>query len=119
MREGTGRFRKVAAAAITAAATVAGFLPVAALAPHAASAKAGFTLTRIAGNDRYETAAAIATHDPFDKSDTVVVASGEKFPDALTGNYPAGVEGAPLVLTRLNDVPQVTLDAIKTLGATN
>ena len=47
------------------------------------NAATGFGFTRFAGSDRYDTAAKVAI-DTFGTSQTVVVTSGENFPDALT-----------------------------------
>lgn len=44
-----------------------------------------FTLTRLAGADRYGTAGAISSNGWSGTSDTVILCSGENFPDALAG----------------------------------
>lgn len=62
--------------------------------------------SRIAGEDRYETAALIAGSYEFDS--TAMVASGQDFPDALAGAALAGHEGIPLLLARADRVPVVT-----------
>ena len=57
---------------------------------------------RLAGPDRYETAIKIA--DAYkkelgkDKFNTIVVANGDNYPDALSGAYLAKVKNAPLLL---------------------
>ncbi len=54
--------------------------------------------TPIAGNDRYDTAAKVAA--TFFGSPTFVgIASGERFPDALSGGVAAAMNGGPLMLT--------------------
>lgn len=58
---------------------------------------------RFAGTDRYETAARIA-EDIL--SGTVILASGEDFPDALTAANLAGPLRAPILLTEANALPQ-------------
>lgn len=76
--------------------------------------------SRLAGEDRFETAAEIAL-DKF--SDTgaarVIVATGEDFPDALAANYLAGqaddAEGAPVLLVGHGFVPEATSDALQAL----
>ena len=84
-----------------------------------ASAQQGFDFERLAGNDRFETAADIAIKT-FGTADTVLLATGVKFPDALTGNYLAGAIGdTPLLLTLPDAVPGVTRAALETLGAKN
>ncbi len=61
------------------------------------------TVTRIAGSGRYETA--YLTADAYkevlgvEKFEAVVVATGQKFADALSGSYLASVKNAPILLT--------------------
>ena len=75
-------------------------------------------LERLAGADRYATAARVAD-STFDTADTVVLASGaaRSFPDALTGNYLAGREGAPILLTEPTSLPAATRAALDDLDA--
>jgi hypothetical protein len=78
---------------------------------------------RIAGANRYATAAAIAvTSDggaaPDLSGKTVVIARGDNFPDALAASYLAGQNDVPILLTRPNAVPPETLAALKATGAT-
>ena len=56
------------------------------------------TVNRISGSNRYETSVKIA-EEYFGEVDTVVIASGKKFPDGLTGGPVAYAKGAPLLLT--------------------
>lgn len=74
-------------------------------------------VTRVQGRDRYETAANLALM--FDGADKVYLASGEDraFADALTGAARAGMEGAPVLLTRPGSVPAATANALASLGA--
>lgn len=82
----------------------------------------GFTVTRVAGVDRYATAAAIATaansKSPMSTVagvKTALVATGLNFPDALAGGPAAYAYKMPLLL--VNDtVPQATKDALTSLG---
>lgn len=60
------------------------------------AAKVG-DVTRLAGDDRYETGLAVA-EEFFGKAKTVVVASGNDFPDGLTGGVLANAMDAPLLL---------------------
>ena len=55
---------------------------------------------RIAGADRYETSIKVAEKVVGDKGslDTVVIATGKKYPDALSGGALANNAGAPLIL---------------------
>ena len=108
--------RGVAVAALTA--LVAAFAPATASLADEHDDAPGWE--RIAGDDRYETAADIATDTYPDGADTVIVTTGGQFPDALAGNYAAGVEDAPVLLTRPDDVvPQTTLDALDELNASD
>lgn len=61
---------------------------------------------RIAGRDRYETAAKVA--DRFGDHDTVMVASGTTYPDALTGGALAATWDVPVLLTRPDRLPDAT-----------
>lgn len=70
------------------------------------------TAVRLAGADRYATAAAVADARYSPGVDVVYVASGLNFPDALTGAARAAVNGGPLLLTRQGSLPSVTRDAI-------
>jgi putative cell wall-binding protein len=98
---------------------IAGSLMIAGLAivPNA-KATESFALDRVAGADRYETAAAIAQLAFPSGADAIVLARGDDYPDALAGSYLTGVLGAPILLTKPAELPDVTKDAIEELGAT-
>lgn len=70
---------------------------------------------RLAGNNRYETAAAIAEHG-WTSSYYAVIASGEDFPDALCGAPLAGKYNAPILLTSRYTLETATRDALSNLG---
>ena len=72
-----------------------------------ASLNALVPTTRIAGSDRYSTAAAIA-QGAFPSADTVYVATGVSFPDALAGVPAAAGDAAPILLVRQNSIPAST-----------
>ena len=55
------------------------------------------TVTRLGGDTRYETGLAVA-EEFFDNARTVVIASGDDFPDGLTGGVLANAMNAPLML---------------------
>jgi len=57
----------------------------------------GFEVERLAGRDRFQTAAAIA-EARFGDATAVVLATGGNFPDALAGGAYAGRIGAPVLL---------------------
>lgn len=85
-----------------------------ALAP-AASATTGVSAHRLAGANRYATAAAVAEAAFPSGSDYAVVVSGQKFPDAMSAGYLAGQRNAPVLLTGQASLPADTLSALKTL----
>jgi putative cell wall-binding protein len=63
--------------------------------------------TRIAGGDRYETAAALSAAT-FESADVVYVASGHSAADAMVAGVAAAANGAPLLLVGRNHVPAAT-----------
>ena len=71
---------------------------------------------RLAGKNRYATAAAISKNT-FDSAGTVVIASGESYADALAGVAYAKSINAPILLTEKNKLPAETLAEIKAAGA--
>jgi putative cell wall-binding protein len=80
-------------AAITATVGLAGLT--------ATAAHATVTTNTIAGPNRYDTSAAVAeTKYPSGvPSGTVILATGLNYPDALAGNYLAGQDTSPVLLT--------------------
>ncbi|MGI9015839.1 MAG: gamma-glutamyltransferase [Euzebya sp.] len=76
---------------------------------------AGLTVDRIAGADRYDTAAQIATRlAPFPEAALV---NGEMFADALSaGALAAGPEPVPTLLTRPDDLPDATAAVLRDAG---
>jgi putative cell wall-binding protein len=87
------------------------------LAFFAANAAAAPTTVRIAGTDRYDTAAAVAvTGFGGPRVTDVIVASGENFPDALAASALAGAADAPLLLTAKNSLPLSTRNALIALS---
>lgn len=71
----------------------------------AAGAYTSGPVRRAAGDDRYETSAAIsaATFDPG--VPIAYLSNGQTFPDALSGAAAAGVAGGPVLLTKANGIP--------------
>ena len=65
----------------------------------------GFKYARFAGYDRYETSYQIA--NCVNNPSTVVIASGESFPDALSISSFAANNGWPILLTAKNVLPEV------------
>ena len=78
----------------------------------------GDTAERLAGSNRYATAAAIST-GAFNSAKTVIIANGRKFADALAGGTLALAYDAPILLTEADSLPADTLAEIQRLGATN
>lgn len=73
-----------------------------------------YTTQRLFGNNRYDTAKAIAVSYDTGIINNVVIASGLNFPDALSGNILAKKLNAPILLVGLtpNESPE-TFDYIK------
>ena len=71
---------------------------------------------RVAGADRYATAAAIA-RDAFTSAQTVYLVTALNFPDALAGAPTAARDGAPILLTATDCITQETKDATSALGS--
>ncbi|MFB2580694.1 cell wall-binding repeat-containing protein [Herbiconiux sp. P15] len=79
----------------------------------------GIEVDRIAGADRYEVAVNTSKAGFPEGSDTVYVASGEVFPDALSAAPAATVAGAPILLTTAANLPTSVSAEIERLGATD
>lgn len=73
---------------------------------------------RLAGQNRYETAALIAEAAYPNGADVAVVASGLAYPDALAGAALAGLQDAPLLLTDPNALSPETAAELDNLGVT-
>jgi putative cell wall-binding protein len=71
---------------------------------------------RVAGADRFATAAAVAALGFPREVETVYVATGGNFPDALAGVPAAAVDGAPLLLVTPDGVPEVTARQLAALA---
>ena len=71
---------------------------------------------RIAGNNRYATAAAVSA-DTFAAGVPVAyIATGEMFPDALSGAGAAGMSGGPILLVRPDAIPAETASELSRLA---
>lgn len=68
------------------------------------------TTTRLAGDDRYQTSVAISKSTFKPGVNTVYIANGTNFPDALSGAPVAGANNGPVLLIPGNSLPE----AIKT-----
>ncbi|WP_345762048.1 cell wall-binding repeat-containing protein [Diaminobutyricibacter sp. McL0608] len=82
--------------------------------------KAGMTVTRYAGKDRYATAALLnAAYFPAGSSPTSFLATGLDFADALSAGALAGRLAAPLELSARTCVDPAVGDQLSTLAATS
>ena len=73
------------------------------------------TVERIAGADRYETAAALSRAQFAAGVREVYVATGQAFPDALAGGAAAAAAGGPVLLVGQTSVPAATADELRRL----
>ncbi|SHN68054.1 cell wall-binding repeat-containing protein [Desulfitobacterium chlororespirans] len=71
------------------------------------------TVNRLAGQDRYETAATIARQ--WSHSDYAILVSGENYPDALASAPLAQKHQAPILLTASDSLPAPTKQALADL----
>lgn len=94
----------VALLSVTAAGSIA---PASALTPPVVS--------RVQGTDRYDQAVQVSK-STFTTANTVYLASGEKFPDALSAGSVAGLHNAPLLLTPAAALTAGTLAELKRLN---
>jgi putative cell wall-binding protein len=84
------------------------------LAISTASATQSVTQDRVAGTNRYGTAAAIASATFTGTRQDIVIASGESFPDGLAASALAGLVDSPVLLTGKDSLPAET---VLTLGS--
>ncbi len=76
-------------------------------------------ITRIGGDDRYETSALVA-RGVYPDADTVIIARGDQagsFADGLASSVLSGVLEAPVLLTKPNTLPYSIERTIKNMGA--
>jgi putative cell wall-binding protein len=81
-------------------------------------ATAGFVgfVGRLGGADRFATAELITEADSS-CFNTVILARGDQFADALAASYVAGHEGAGILLTNTDSIPASTLNGLRNVGA--
>ncbi|MCS5721112.1 glycosyl hydrolase family 8 [Herbiconiux sp. CPCC 203407] len=91
-------------------------------------APTGAEVVRIGGADRYAVSAAVSSRTFDDASPRVAyAASGQVFPDALSGSAAAGADGAPVLLVARDSVPapiatelgRLDADSVLVLGGSN
>lgn len=71
---------------------------------------------RLAGDDRFETAAIVANAGFASGATDVILVNGQAFSDALAGSALAGTVDAPVLLTEADALPAATSGAIEGLG---
>jgi putative cell wall-binding protein len=77
-----------------------------------------FEARSLEGDDRYETAAVSAQAAYPDGAETVILAYGKNYPDALSASSLAGLLDAPILLTDTDALAAGTSDALAALKAT-
>jgi putative cell wall-binding protein len=75
-----------------------------------------YTVRRLAGDNRYETAAAVIGEGDKASTDTALLATGVKFPDALGAGPVSFAEKMPLAITRQDDAPDEVVKALDIAG---
>lgn len=111
-RNGTAAILAVMAGVLAAGQGLLGISP--------AGATSSFSFSRVAGPDRFATAAQVATSAFPSGASTVVLATGTAFPDALAGNFLAGNDQAPVLLTSTDaPIPGPTFQALTDLRPRN
>ncbi|WP_460630812.1 cell wall-binding repeat-containing protein [Leifsonia lichenia] len=73
-------------------------------------------VTRLAGDDRYETAVAVAKRAYPTHAAVVYLAAGGNFPDALAAGPAAAADRAALLLTTSSGIPAATATELKALA---
>lgn len=76
-----------------------------------------FSFQRLSGSNRYATAAAVS-QTGWAEADTVLLARGDDYADALAGVPLAAALNAPILLTQPNALPLATREELIRLGAT-
>lgn len=69
------------------------------------------SIDRIQGKDRYETAALIADQQKYEIA--ILVNSDNSLADGLSASGLAGAVGAPILLTKKNSIPDITLTRVE------
>ena len=72
-------------------------------------------VSRLAGTDRYRTAAAISKDGFGPGTPVVYVATGHNFPDALAGGATAALKDGPVLLVSGASIPKATHDELTRL----
>ncbi|MCD2441720.1 cell wall-binding repeat-containing protein [Agromyces sp. SYSU K20354] len=72
-------------------------------------------VSRIAGSDRYSTAARVSASEFAPGVPVAFIASGATFPDALSAAPVAATSGGPILLSPQNSLPDVVADELRRL----
>lgn len=78
-----------------------------------------FTVTRIAGEQGYDTAALISSNVGIEATHTVYLANAHAIPDAIAISAFAAEQGSPILLTDREQLPPSTIQALTDLKASN
>lgn len=78
----------------------------------------GVKVDRVWGPDRFATSAAVSSVFTATGTADVFFATGRNFPDALAGGPPAGMAGAPVLLSETRCVPDVVRAEVARFGPT-
>jgi putative cell wall-binding protein len=101
-------------------AALAAALAIGAVLPASAATLTEDNSYRIFGSDRYQTSLEVSWEGWDDgDAETVIVATGADFPDALAATPLASSYDAPLLLTKKDSLPVGFADELKRLGAKN
>ncbi|HWQ43630.1 MAG TPA: cell wall-binding repeat-containing protein [Desulfosporosinus sp.] len=79
----------------------------------------GFDVTRIAGQQGYDTAALISPSVGIDATHTVYLANAHAIPDAIAISAFAAEQGNPILLTETDTLPASTIQVLSDLKASN
>lgn len=71
--------------------------------------------TRVAGADRFAVSAALSAVNFIPGVETVFIASGAVFPDALSGSVGAALNGSPVLLVTSTSIPPVVATELRRL----
>lgn len=80
-----------------------------------ASASASAVVTRVAGSDRFDTAATVSSSRFTSGVPVAYIANGLNFPDALSGGPAAAHSKGPVLLTTPSAIPSPTMTELKRL----
>ncbi|HHY28151.1 MAG TPA: cell wall-binding repeat-containing protein [Desulfitobacterium dehalogenans] len=107
---------RVLSSVIVATMVLGTAFPAAVFAGTQVSSESKTSLNRLYGEDRFETAAKVAT-EGWETSKVAILASGksENLVDALTAAPFANSVDAPILLTNGTNIPETTIEALKTL----